>query len=285
VFLNLKAGLRKLGADFRENDFRYARRHPDESVGIVGKPSVLDVMEWENPILFGASVMSHPLDDPDLLMRRPIRRILVPGEWMRRMCEPFWGDKVYAWPVGIDTERWSPVGSDERSGGVLIYNKIRWEQERYERELVEPVRVELRKRGVRFEEIRYGGYREEQFREVLGRVRAMVFLCEHETQGLAYQEALSMGVPILAWDRGGCWQDPSYYPDRVRYAPVTSVPYWEARCGEKFVGPGDFGDAWDLFWGRVNDGTYDPRGYVLENLALEKCAEDYLRHWEAINRG
>ena len=43
----------------------------------------------------------------------------------------------------------------------------------------------------------------------------MIFLCEHETQGIAYQQALSRNVPILAWDRGGDWQDPTYYPERV----------------------------------------------------------------------
>ena len=35
----------------------------------------------------------------------------------------------------------------------------------------------------------------------------MVFLCEHENQDIAYQQALACGVPILAWDRGGYWQD------------------------------------------------------------------------------
>jgi hypothetical protein len=35
----------------------------------------------------------------------------------------------------------------------------------------------------------------------------MLFLCEHETRGLAYQEALASNVPILAWDTG-FWLDP-----------------------------------------------------------------------------
>ena len=87
VYLNLKKGLDRLGVKFRENDFSRARRNPEEPVGIIGKPYVLDIMGWKNPILFGASVMSHPVDDPDLLERRPIKKILVPGEWMRQMCE------------------------------------------------------------------------------------------------------------------------------------------------------------------------------------------------------
>ena len=285
VFLNLKAGLRKLGVDFRENDFRHARRNPEEPVGIVGKPCVLDLMRWENPILFGASVMSHPVEDPELLERRPIRRVLVPGEWMRRMCEPYWGGKVFAWPVGIDTDLWRPAVSGAKAERVLLYHKVRWEQERYDRELVEPIREELQRRGVPWVEIRYGGYREEEFRDVLGRVQAMIFLCEHETQGLAYQEALASGVPVLAWDRGGMWRDPAYYPDRVVYGPVSSVPYWDGRCGERFEGIQDFSAMWEVFWGRVKEEAYDPRGFIVENLGLERCASEYLGHWEAVNGG
>ena len=35
----------------------------------------------------------------------------------------------------------------------------------------------------------------------------MIFLVEHETQGIAYQEAMACDVPILAWDQGN-WLDP-----------------------------------------------------------------------------
>src|SRR5271170_7027972 len=65
VFLNLCAGLHKLEVQFRRNDYARARRHPEELACVVGKPFLLDKMRWENPILFGASVFSHPLADPD----------------------------------------------------------------------------------------------------------------------------------------------------------------------------------------------------------------------------
>jgi hypothetical protein len=106
VFLNLLAGLDELGVGYRVNDYHHARRHPEEMACIVGKPFVLDKMAWKNPILFGASVFSHPLDDPFLFERRPVRKILVPGPWMKAMCVPYWGKRVDAWPVGIDTDVW-----------------------------------------------------------------------------------------------------------------------------------------------------------------------------------
>src|ERR1700754_4903015 len=69
VAINLCAGLDKLGVPYRFNDFRAAKRSPDMPVGIIGKAHLLDEHRWRNPILFGASVMSHPLADPSLLER------------------------------------------------------------------------------------------------------------------------------------------------------------------------------------------------------------------------
>lgn len=275
VFLNLCAGLDRLGVAYRANDFRGADRHPEEPACIIGKPHLLDARRWRNPILFGAAVHSHPIEDPRLLERLPVRMVLVPGEWMRRMYEPYYGDRVRAWPVGIDTDLWVP-GGEVKSIDILIYDKVRWEHDRFEAELIGPVRDEISRRGLRFETIRYGHYRPDALRAALGRARAMVFLCEHETQGLAYQQALASGVPILAWDRGGFWQDPSYFPDRVRFEPVTSVPYWDQRCGDKFSCAADFGQALDRFWDGARAGAFRPRDYILENLTLEKCARHYL---------
>jgi hypothetical protein len=281
VFINLKAGLDKIGVPYRQNDYAWARRNPSAPVGIVGKPFVLDRMDWRNPMLFGASVMSHPDADPGLLNRRPIRRILVPGEWMRRMFEARWGEKVKAWPVGIDTDLWSPQPGTKKHD-VLFYDKVRWDHDRYERELIGPIRAALRERGLSFAEIRYGQYYEEDFRQLLAHSRTMIFLCEHETQGLAYQQALSCGVPIFAWDRGGFWQDPEYYPGKVRFGPVSSVPYWDERCGATFVSPEGFAVGFDRFLESVRADLYSPRDYIMENLTLDKCARAYLEHWREV---
>lgn len=280
VFLNLCAGLEAIGAAFRVNDYRHALRHPEELACIVGKPFVLDKVRWRNPILFGASVFSHPVEDPNLFQRLPVRRVLVPGEWMRRMWAPHYGERVSAWPVGIDTERWAPGAEAARDTDILLYNKIRWRHAEMERDLVAPVREALRRRGLASVEIRYGHYHEDDYRRLLGRCRAMVFLCEHETQGIAYQQALAAGVPILAWDRGGPWQDPSFYPERVVYGPVTSVPYWDARCGLTFADAARFAECLDAFLAAARAGAYDPRSYILEHLTLEAAARNYLAFCE-----
>jgi glycosyltransferase involved in cell wall biosynthesis len=195
---------------------------------------------------------------------------------MKDMCEPYWGEAVRAWPVGIDTDLWQPSVSERKTIDVLLYDKVRWEHERYDSSLVEPIRAVLRKGGRTFVEIRYGYYREQDFLGELSRCRTMIFLCEHETQGIAYQQALSCNVPILAWDRSGPWQDPAYFPDKVVFEPVTSVPYWDDRCGRRFVGASDFEPEWQAFWESVSANRYRAREFILEHLTLEKCARDYL---------
>jgi len=277
VFLNLAKGLDRLGVPYRVNDFAHARGHPDELACIVGKPHVLFGRDWKNPVLFGASVFSHPLDCPDLFERHPVQRMLVPGEWMRKMCQPYYGDRVKAWPVGIDTDEWAPSGTSS-TVDILLYDKVRWEHEAFEVSLLTPIREALVRRGLRVKELRYGQYAPDDLKDALSKCRAAVFVCEHETQGLAYQQMLSAGVPVFAWDRGGEWQDPSYHPDRVRFGPVSSVPYWDERCGERFADAVDFEQGFGAFWENVRRGQYSPRDYILENLTLEVSARQYLDH-------
>ncbi|MBC7657563.1 MAG: glycosyltransferase family 1 protein [Frankiaceae bacterium] len=282
VFLNLMAGLDEIGTVYRVNDYRHARRNPHELACIIGKPFVLDEMEWQNPILFGASVFSHPIDDPQLFERRPVRKVLVPGPWMAAMCEPYWGSRVQAWPVGIDTAQWRPLAHIEKSTDVLLYNKVLWDKPEQERDLVEPIRARLALAGLSFVELRYGHYQEADFLAALHHCRAMVFLCDHETQGIAYQQALACDVPILAWDRGGPWRDPSYYPDRVVFGPVSSVPYWDARCGRRFASIGAFPALLSDFMCDVAAQRYQPRQYILDHLTLAKCAREYVEIARAV---
>ena len=103
VFLNLCAGLDRLGIDYRVNDYRHIRNHPDELACIIGRAFVLDWMKWRNPILLGVAVYNHPLDDLELFDRLPVKKILVPGDWCAEMFKPYWPN-TQAWPVGIDTD-------------------------------------------------------------------------------------------------------------------------------------------------------------------------------------
>lgn len=274
VAINLMKGFDKLGIPYRLNDYKYIRKHPKEIACIIGKPQVLFNNKWENPVLFGAGIYSHPVDCPDLFTKYPnVKNILVPGEWIRKMFESYYHDTVLAWPVGIDTSRWSPEVKGEPKFDFLIYDKVRWEHDKYQAELIEPICKILDKRSLSYQFIRYGSYEPNELVEKLKHCKSVIFLCEHETQGLAYQQILATNTPILAWDRGGYWQDPSYYPE-IKYGPVSSVPYWDETCGIKFKDVNDFGAQLDEFTNNYD--SFHPRSYIEANLTLEKCAEAYL---------
>lgn len=275
-FLNLRAGLDEIGQPYRVNDYRGLRRVPGSPALVIGKPHVIAKIPAGHPIIFGPGVDDHPCK-ATFWNTAEIRRLLIPCAWFERMYQRDLPRPIptTVWPAGIDTECWRPPPGPPPGAEVLIYDKIRWRRDEYERSLLEPITTVVRAAGGTVRTIRYGFYREEEFHAALQQVRAMIFLCEHETQGFAYLQALSSGVPVLAWDRGGEWQDPQLYPDRVRFGPVTSVPYFDDRCGRRFQDFAEFSTVFPEFWRGVQHGTFAPRDYVLAHLTLAGQARAY----------
>ena len=276
VALNLMAGLDQLKIPYRLNDYKYIRKHPEELACIIGKPQLLFEKEWKNPILFGAGIFSHPVECPDLFEKYPqVKHLLVPGEWMRKMFEPYYAEQVSAWPTGIDTNKWKPA-ADGQVFDFLIYNKIRWNYNHFEETLLKPIKQSLDNNYISYHTIRYGNYTPKELAAKLKISKAVIFLCEHETQGIAYQQILSCNIPVLAWDRGGFWKDPFYFPHKIKYQPVSSVPYWDERCGLKFKDHSEFEPQVNTFLELLKSNQFSPRQYILENLSLEICAQRYL---------
>lgn len=282
VFLNLAAGLRELGVPFRVNA-RWRDIQPGDQVGVLGRDrACLAGYDRPNPIVAGVALMTHPSEWPTLCEDYPVALYVQHCEWAINLYRPFYGAKRCAiWPVGIDTAAWSPAPAAGKTTDFLLYDKVRWEHDRYERELIEPVRTSLRAAGCSFEEIRYGHYRPGHYAAALGRCRALLFLCEHESQGLAYQEAMSAGLQVLAWDPGE-WLDPARFAWGTPHVPATSVPYFDSRCGERFRDKAAFPGALALFLERLRSGAYTPRDYMLENLTLATSARRYLALLDAV---
>ncbi|WP_082434872.1 glycosyltransferase [Pedobacter sp. Hv1] len=276
VALELMKGLDKLGIPYRFNDYNYAKKNSNELIGVIGKPHLLKTKNFKNPILFGASVFSHPLDAPNLLQDYPnIKRILVPGDWMRDMFIPYYGEIVQSWPVGINTYKWNQSIKKTPQFDFLIYDKIRWNHDIYEKTIITPIKQKLTAMGLTYTTIVYGEYKPEELVEKVASSRAAIFLCEHETQGLAYQQILASNTPIMAFDQQEYWLDPQYYPDTIKYGPVSSVPYWDERCGLKFKDFVDFSSKISDFMNKLEHQKFNPEKYISENLTLEKCAQDY----------
>lgn len=275
VYLNLIAGLEKLGVSYVTN-IPFKDIGDGDLVGVVGRePSCLEGYEKKKPMLAGVAVVEHPLEWPTLFDDHPVSQYVVHCDWVKALYERYYGPRVTTWAVGIDTDAWRPSGV-EKSVDILIYDKIRWDTERVRRALLDPILAELRMRHLSYTHLVYGEHKPHDYAGALSQARAMLFLCEHETQGLAYQEAMSSGVAVLAWDPGQ-WLDPWRYRYGETYVSATSVPFFDERCGLTFKGVPDFGATLDRFWDGVRRDRFRPRDYVLENLTLEKCAADYVR--------
>jgi glycosyltransferase involved in cell wall biosynthesis len=129
---------------------------------------------------------------------------------------------------------------------------------RYWHPLITPIKKALGERGYRVETICFKFHDHETYRRLLVRSRAMVFLCEHETQGLAYQEALASNVPVLARDNG-YWLDPLWRRVSETMVPASSVPFFSPDCGKRFANFAAFVAALSRFLERLP--SLRPRQY------------------------
>lgn len=198
------------------------------------------------------------------------------SEWANNVYIPYYGaDKCAIWPAGIDTNKWLPDAGQSKKFDFLIYNKIRWNNDQIDKVIRTPILKKLGQLNLSYREITYGQYQEHQYHNLLKQCRAMVFLCEHESQGFACCEAMSMNVPILAWDQGYCL-DPNRFEWNDPVIPATSIPLFDDRCGMSFKDFAVFENIISSFWDKVKDQKFNPRAYILENLTLKKSAERML---------
>ena len=278
AFSNLAKSLEMLGHEICINDFGFARRNPDYPVGFSGYLAPLARFGLQNPILYGPGRVPDPDHLAALRQRMNLATVTYPSPWPI-MLNPVESRDLFA-PmfVGIDTDAWPDLSSQTKTVDILLYNKVRWEAPTRDVDLMAPLRALFKARGLTVEEIHYGHHTPEQFRASLGRSRTMVFCTEHETQGLACQEAMSSGLPIFSWDEGKL-SDPSQ--QRIAPGPVTpsSVPYFDDRCGLRFTTQ-NIEERFDQFWNQRHG--FSPRDYVVENLSLLRGGQRFMELYGAL---
>jgi hypothetical protein len=268
----LKHALEQQGWLVRVNDYKSARNYPDYPVGLFGYPVLVEGWTLPNPALLGSALYDHPLLAPRLMEDPRFRIYLLPSQWPYDVTYPYYGNTCAQWFAGIDTTQWLDTADNAKDIDFLVYDKIRWDHDRQESTLLNPILNTLKRRGFRVEVIRYLHHDHVTYRRLLERSRAMIFLCEHETQGLAYQEAMASNVPVLAWDNG-YWLDPLARQLGATPIPASSVPYFSSDCGERFADWDHFEPALNRFVERMPSLT--PRKYVRENLSMKQSAETY----------
>lgn len=253
--------------------------HQDQVLGLLHGPlETIQQIARSNPCIVGPGVFGSPEQWPDLFTgSRAILRI-ENCEWAADLYRPLYGtERVAIWAMGVDENRFAPTNTRKKYD-FLIYDKIRWPDNPAYKDLLATCMRTLDAMGCTSTMIRYGQYprgKETAYHDMLGECRALLYLSEHETQGFAYNEALSMGTPILAWNFGH-WCDPIQFTYGHTGVAATSIPYWDERCGLSFQGTEDFAETAGMFFEQLNSNRFSPREFVLENLRLDQGAQRYL---------
>ncbi len=269
---NLIRSLEEVGCRPSLNDFRGARANPTRPVGLSGFPGVYDKVRLDNPAIFGPGYVPPPAEVEARMQASNIKIMTHPSQWPCEFYREVLGDRIQPLFVGIDTKLWPDWSALPKSVDCLIYDKIRWHTDERRAEVIAPIIRMLERRGLSYHVLRYGEHHLAQYRTMLGRSRSLIFCTEHETQGLAYQEAMSAGVPVFAWD-DGVLVDPREIPMAPAGLKVSAVPYFDARCGVTFTRH-DIEERFETFWSAL--GSFRPRDYVLDTISLRHGAARYL---------
>jgi hypothetical protein len=225
--------------------------------------------------IVGPNLFFLPTEIPDDIRLKSDCLYLQPSAWpiehFRRLG--FNQCALQAWPVGIDTDEFHPSQTSASHRQVLVYHKKRSSQE-----LAQIINL-LCKKGIRYRLVIYGEYKEKEYQEILSDTSFIVWHGCHESQGIALQEAMSCNIPLLVWNSTLLSQPKGTlpFPQELYDIPVTSVPYFDHRCGLVFdtedeltIRLEQIGDTWQEF---------SPREYILKNLSLEGQAREFINLW------
>jgi len=194
------------------------------------------------------------------------KKIIAPSEWVKNKFITKFNlpeDKLAVWPVGI--EEFNNIR--EPNYDCLIYFKRRDQSE------LDAVKKFLNSNGLSYRMVEYGTYGEDGFKQLVNSAKFCFLINGTESQGIAVQEIMSMGVPIIAWDIKE-WLDQG----EAYRVPATSIPYWDERCGEVFFNIDDLEVTFSKFYATLDQ--YDPKAFIKDNLSFEcsvKTLLDILR--------
>jgi len=174
---------------------------------------------------------------------------------------------VKSFPFPILLEKY-PISKEDKDT-VLIYFKERSPNE------LDILKKFIDSKNVKYDLISYGNYNELEYQKKLNKAKFVIWLGRNESQGFELESVLAKNIPILVWDvtqRSQQFNCPREYYN-VK-SEVTTVPYWDSRCGVKFYSADELEKSYDFFIKNIEN--FNPRNFVEENLSIEKCSKNFL---------
>lgn len=278
AFKRLCDSLEAVGCDVRINDFDTARKHPHYPIGVSGFPSVLDAIHLPNPKIFGPGDWGNPKESKRVVDDESYKYLIQPSDWFRDIYKPYCKDKAITWFAGINSDSIPDFSHHDKSYDFLIYDKIHWERDTQEKDVLHRIQSYLDQKGLSYQTLRYGRHRHSQYMKALKDSKAMIYLSQHETQGLACQEAMAANIPVLAWDEG-IIIDPSLKQYQDGTIKVSSVPYFDERCGVRFKIT-DFEERCDHFMNHISE--YKGRAFIEDTLSLRISGQKYFDLYKSL---
>ena len=212
--------------------------------------------------LMGPNIWETPSERPYLVER--FYDFIVPSAWVRNkhLMDPIMADRnVHVWSGGIETDVWRPQ-EVHKDIDCFVYFKNRAEED-----LVK-LASQLARTGLKCVLLRYGSYKEEQLFELCQRSKFAILCTGTESQGYAYMQMLSAGIPCLVMDTTS-WLS----RDATVEVSATSVPYFDSRCGTK--NPGEL-TAETILEFSENYQMFRSREYMLEHHTIRSSTLRYL---------
>lgn len=257
VVENLARGLQEIGWSITAN------HRPEVNVYQGCLQPTSQIHDLPSSTLMGPNLFVLPSEWGNFCHK--FNKFIVPSMWVKNLYRTY-GDLNHAsidvWPVGIDTNSWSPP-SYRKTERVLIYLKNRSDN------VLKGVIEELGKSQIPHEIIRYGAYKEEELHEACNRCKYCILLTNTESQGIAYMQILSAGLPCYVINKD-YFDDTEYHKNNPILA--SSVPYFDNKCGIK----SDIFDMNQFHIFMKNFHNFNPSEYIHDNFSLKKCAQSYI---------
>jgi hypothetical protein len=193
--------------------------------------------------------------------------------WVDAMCREFGGLSLMTkqLPYPVATDLFCPSDS-EKPFDCFIYYKNRSKED-----ILYAIH-RLQTLGLSHILVQYGHYHQDMYIKVLQQVRFGVWVGGHETQGFAFQEALSCNVPLAVWDVTSMFDEVNHlYENSYKHysgtykLAATTASYWDPCCGEIFTKKEEFDDA--ILKVSNHTASYTPREFILKTLSPKACYE------------
>ena len=275
VFDNACKGLDRIGVKYvlnkPLNEYKYNWIHDDSK-------AIIEAGFLNKPVLVGPNIVVLPKDLPRLRKSlHPNSIYLYPSHWVVDMWEQsgFKECKMATWPVGIDLDAFAlQKRTHSDSNKALVYFKQR------NKRTLNDVNEILKNKNIEYKVLYYGFYSEKEYKETLMGSKLCIWIGCSESQGVALQEALATGIPMIVLDAESLSDAVSenkkgYFdykvPKELNNIKTSSAPYFDDRCGLKINNISQLSNSIDYVLTNID--IFRPRDYIKENLSLEAASK------------